>query len=74
MTFIAFVIVLFFAAADGPGYRSTTTSVTFERYEDCVAALGGIRASLPEDERPQFAGAACVELDLGGQLTQAFPG
>jgi hypothetical protein len=73
MTTFFFVIVLFFASADGSHYESTTTSVSFDSYEDCVAALGGVRASLPVEQQANFAGAACVEADLGGQLTQAMP-
>lgn len=69
-----FVIVVFYAAATPAGYTSTSTSVSFDSYEACASALPGVRASLPADLQESFAGAACVELDLGGRLTEAMPG
>ena len=71
---VTFVIVLFWAAATPAGYTTTSTSVSFDSYEACAAALPGVRASLPADLQESFAGAACVDLDLGGKLTQAMPG
>ena len=71
---ITFVIVIFYAAATPAGYTTTTTSVSFDSYEACAAALPAVRASLPADLQASFAGAACVELDLGGKMTAAMPG
>jgi hypothetical protein len=73
-TIFTYVIVLFFAAASPAGYTTMTTSVSFDSYEDCLAALPNIRPSLPLAQQESFAGAACVELDLGGRLTEAMPG
>jgi hypothetical protein len=71
---VTFVIVLFWAAATPAGQTTTSMSISFDSYEACAAVLPGVRASLPADLRESFAGAACVELDLGGRLTQAMPG
>lgn len=71
---ITFVIVVFYAAATPAGYTTTSTSVSFDSYEACAAALPGVQASLPAELQDSFAGAACVELDLGGHLTEAMPG
>jgi len=70
---ITFVIVIFYTAGTPAGYTATTTSVSFESYEACTAALPGVQASLPAELQHRFAGTACVELDLGGWLSASMP-
>jgi hypothetical protein len=74
MTYLVFVIVLFFASAGGAGHQTASLSVSFDGYEACATALAGIRTALPAEQRQTFAGAACVEMELGGLLTEAMPG
>jgi hypothetical protein len=74
MTYLIFVIVLFFASAGGAGHQTASLSVSFDSYEACVTALAGARTALRAEQQENFAGAACVELELGGLLTDAMPG